>query len=96
MNEDLTALALLQRTYRDPLEEPSIRRKCAIAALPYESPRYEAIAIADLRGGSGERLAQARERVAELDARAFAEGLTGVVKGDVVLLHPPGQRRRRF
>jgi hypothetical protein len=68
-----SALAYLQSRYRDPFEDPIIRRRCAIACLPFESPKLQALAVHHAEGGLGQRLDAARKRRDELE-EARAEG----------------------
>jgi hypothetical protein len=69
-----SALAYLQSLYRDPSVDPIIRRRAAIACLPFESPKLEALAIRHLEGDMGERLDRAIKRTEELN-KAGAEAI---------------------
>lgn len=73
-----TALGLLQAIYQDEEMPLPVRLRCAMAALPFESPKL--VAVANVNGGDfGERLEKARERtVGLLEARA--KGLDAVVE----------------
>jgi hypothetical protein len=52
------ALAYLQALYRDPSVDPIVRRRCAIACLPFEVPKLAA--YAHIEGGDlKERLERA-------------------------------------
>jgi len=68
-----SALAYLQSIYRDLLEDPVIRRRCAIACLPFESPKLQALAVHHVGGDLRTRLLEAKKRIDGLD-QARAEG----------------------
>jgi hypothetical protein len=57
-----SALEYLQAIYRDPTQSEVKRMRAAALALPYESPRLNAIAHVTDDGTFGERLDRALER----------------------------------
>ena len=68
-----SALALLQAVYRDPDTPLSVRIKCAVEALPYETPKLSATAIlSDEDFASRLERAILRSGVKAIDAEAVA------------------------
>lgn len=58
-----SALKLLQRTYRDEAQPLSVRLRAAIEALPFESPKLQAIGYGSLDGTAfADRLERALQR----------------------------------
>jgi hypothetical protein len=60
--EGITALPLLQMAYRGKVQLTAQQARCAIEALPYETPKLSATAIATM---DGKTFAEALERAIE-------------------------------
>ena len=95
------ALAYLQAQYRDPTVDPVIRRRCAMACLPFESPKFAVVAnVGGDFGADLDRLIEAKRRSEavikdryEADVEAEVERR---LKGEPPKLAEPIRMERRF
>jgi hypothetical protein len=62
----LTGLAYLQSIYRNPAEPTPLRVRCAMAALPFENPRFGIVAHVDNLFGDRMEKALARSSMRQV------------------------------
>jgi hypothetical protein len=96
LGPDAISLDLLQAVYRDPTQQLSIRIRCAMACLPFETPKLLATAIVN-EGSFAELLDQRLKRIEQMkliEAKPTNENGGSV---DARLPPPiPDRRYRRF
>jgi hypothetical protein len=91
--EGITALPLLQMAYRGQVKLSPQQARCAIEALPYETPKLSATAIATMDGKS---FAEALDRAIEQSKLPPMLNAPTIELVDATELKKPMSRYRRF
>ena len=92
LTEGATAHQTLQSLYRDASLPESLRAKCAIGAIPHETPRLEPVQQLELKAEPPPiPLAElVRQRRAYVDRLALEQPEIRVINGRVIVLNKPG------